>query len=410
MKRPRLPAAVAAVVTIAAASAAFAADRGTAPPGHAAHPRAIQAAALKHLVERGRQSHSSALLVWHDGRLVTEEYFGAAPHLEPLMSSTKSVVALAVARLVDAGKLESFDQPVYDFYPEWKQGQKQKITIRQLLNHTSGLQNVPNTGVEIYPAPDAVKLALAAELSDAPGTRFSYNNKAVNLLAGIVAHAAGEPMDRYIADEILRPLGITDGQWREHDHAGNPYAMSGLFLTGADMVKIGRLVLGEGTFEGKRIVSAASMRALLAPGSPLYPGCGLLWWRIARSHVRVVDEAALAEMKRRGVDPAFVAAMARLAGRPMHSPEELVATMRSALGDGWQKAFAAARATGAKVTSDVWSPDFVGYNTDGYLGEYLVVLPAAKLVAVRLVDDSERYDPKTDGFSDFIDAVRALVE
>ena len=392
------------VTLILAVGTAFAADHQHRPS------RPIKPAALKRLVERGRQSHSNALLVWQNGRMVTEEYFGTPPHLEPLMSSTKSVVALAVAKLVDDGKLKSFDQPVSDFYPEWKQGQKQTITLRQLLDHTSGLQNVPNTTVEIYPAPDAVKLALAAELSDPPGTRFAYNNKAVNLLAGIIAIAAGQPMDRYIDQNILRPLGITDAKWEEHDKAGNPYAMSGLALSGADFIKIGRLVLGNGSFEGKRILSARSLGQLLAAGGPLYPGCGLLWWRIARSHLFVVDDAALADMKRRGVDPAFAAAMTRLKDRPMKSVTELNAAMREVLGDGWGKQLQAARAKGAKVVSQHWSPDFVGYNTNGYLGEYLVVLPEANLAAVRLVDASDHYDEKTDGFEDFIDDVRALVE
>jgi CubicO group peptidase (beta-lactamase class C family) len=396
--------AIAATLLFAVATA-FAADH---------HPRAssrpIAPAALRRLVERGRQTHSSALLVWQNGRMVTEEYFGTPPQLEPLMSSTKSVVALAVARLVDDGKLKSFDQPVSDFYPEWRQGRKRAITIRQLMNHTSGMQNVPNTTVEIYPAPDAVKLALAAELSDPPGTRFSYNNKAVNLLAGIVDIASGQPMDRYVEEKILRPLGITDAKWQEHDKAGNPYAMSGLALTGADFIKIGRLVLGNGTFEGKRIVSAKSLGQLLAAGGPLYPGCGLLWWRIARTHTFVVDEAVLAEMKRLGVDPKVVAAMTSLKDRSFKSIAELTAAMRGMFGDGWGEQLQAARQKGAKVVSQHWSSDFVGYNTNGYLGEYLVVLPAANLVAVRLVDSSDHYDEKTDGFEDFIDDVRALVE
>jgi CubicO group peptidase (beta-lactamase class C family) len=373
----------------------------------AAPPR-LDPAALQKLVARGKETHSNALLVWQHGKLVVEEYFGTPPHAEPLMSCTKSVVALAVAKLVDEHKIASFDQAVSDFYPEWKQGQKRKITLRHLLTQTSGLQNEPNTGVEIYPAPDAIKLALAAELSDAPGTRFSYNNKATNLLAGVIQIASGRRMDRYIADEILAPLGISDGKWEELDKAGNPYAMSGLFLSGADFLKIGRLVLGGGAVDGKRVLSEASMRALLAP-SPLYPGYGMLWWRMPRWHVSVVDGERLAEMKRAGLDDKFVAAMATIKDQPIHSEDELIAKLQKALGDDWMPRFNAARAK-AKLLTDKWSPEIVGYNANGYLGEYLIVLPRAELVAVRLVDSSDHYDDKTDGFDDFFADVRALVE
>jgi CubicO group peptidase (beta-lactamase class C family) len=379
------------------------------PAAWAAPPR-IRPQALAHLIERGRASHSNALLVWQHGKLIAEEYFGTPPHLEPLMSSTKSIVALAVARLIDDGKVASFDQPVSDFYPEWKQGQKRGITLRHLLDHTSGLQNEPNTTVEIYPAPDAIQLALAAELSDPPGTRFAYNNKAVNLLAGIIAKAAGVAMDRYIDDTILRPLGITDAKWVEHDQAGHPFAMSGLVLTGAALLKIGRLVLGKGAVDGKRIVSERRLGELLAQSQPLEPICGLLWWRIPRWSQTVIDAAALDDMKQHGVDPATIAALATLQGRVFARKPEFDEALRQALGDGWVDRYLAAKAKGAKIATRTRSPDIVAYNTIGYLGEFLIVIPGADLVAVRLVDASEHYDEKTDGFDDFFDEVRALVE
>ena len=52
--------------------------------------------------------------------------------------------------------------------------------------------------------------------------------------------------------------------------------------------------------------------------------------------------------------------------------------------------------------------NIVGYQTNGYLGQYLVILPAADIVAVRMVRRSLGYDPATDGFEGFIDRVRAL--
>jgi CubicO group peptidase (beta-lactamase class C family) len=382
----------------------------TSVPLQAQKPPPIDRAVLEKLMARGKETHSAALLVWQHGKLVAEDYFGTPLHRGSLMSCTKSVVALAVAKLVDAGKIRSFDQPVSDFYPEWKQGQKRNITLRHLLTHTSGLQNEPNTTVEIYPAPDGIKLALAAELSDPPGTRFAYNNKAMNLIAGVIAQVSGQRMDRYIAEQILQPLGIRDASWEadNFDKAGTPYAMAGLSLSGAEFLQIGRLVLGNGAVEGKRIISEKSMQALVGQGSPVYPGYGLLWWRIPKWHVRVVDEARLADMKRAGLDERFIAAMATLKDQPL-AEADLPATLRKALGDDWLPRVQAARAK-TQLLTDKWSPEFVGVNANGYLGQYLIVLPAAQLIAVRLVDGGERYDDKTDGFEDFFDQVRALVE
>jgi hypothetical protein len=147
------------------------------------------------LVEAARKSHSEALVVWQDGKPLLEWYGDGKARKIEAMSVTKSVVSLAMGRLLTQTKITSLNQTVADFYPEWKQGHKAKITIRHLMNHTSGLQNFPITYQEIYPSPDFVQLALCAELENPPGTTFSYNNKALCLLAGVVKKACGKKLD-----------------------------------------------------------------------------------------------------------------------------------------------------------------------------------------------------------------------
>src|SRR5690606_2836438 len=160
-------------------------------------------------IERaGTDSHSDSLLVIRDGEVLLERYRDGEPAPIELMSATKSVVAIGIGLLLAQDHLESLDAPVSTWYPEWRQGRKADITVRMLLDHSSGLQNTPNAGAEIYPAPDVVQLALAAELDSAPGDRFAYNNKATNLLAGVVAQASGQPMDEYLAEHLFAPLGI----------------------------------------------------------------------------------------------------------------------------------------------------------------------------------------------------------
>jgi hypothetical protein len=150
------------------------------------------------------------------------------------------------------------------------------------------------------------------------------------------------------------------------------------------------------------------VQAILGEGVPVYPGYGLLWWRIARSHVRVVDNDQLAMARRAGVDAQLVAALATLKDRPMASDDELEAGLKPALGDDWAAKLRAGRAK-TNLWKDHWG-DIIGFNTEGYLGEYLIVLPAAELIAVRLVDSHDTYNHDTDGFSDFLTAVRRLVE
>jgi CubicO group peptidase (beta-lactamase class C family) len=219
------------------------------------------------------------VVILQDGQLVAEWYFGKERRPIEIMSVLKSIVSLGVGKLITDGLIDSLDQPVHTFYPEWRQGLKQEITIRHLLNHTSGIQNVPNAGAEIYPSPNAVKLALAAELEADPGSVFRYNNKAVNLLAGIIEQASGSRMDLYFRDEFFRAMGIEEYQWH-FDRSGTPHAMAGLRLHARDLTKFGELVLQGGMWNGERLVSEGYIAGMLAEGQPHDPRFGLLWWRL----------------------------------------------------------------------------------------------------------------------------------
>jgi CubicO group peptidase (beta-lactamase class C family) len=236
----------------------------------------IDKTALERLRVRAKEADSDAVVIVKDGRLVADWDFGREHGPIEAMSATKSIVNLAIGRLIDRGKIKSLDQPVCEFYPEWKQGRKKLITVRHLLNHTSGLQS-PLITREIYDSPDFVQFALAAEISDDPGTKFFYNNKAVNLLAGVVQKASGERMDRFIAKEIFEPLGIKEFGW-SLDPSGNPQAMAGLQIRAIDLAKIGQMMLDEGSWKGRQVISKQWVRKSVEAGQPLEPTCGLLWW------------------------------------------------------------------------------------------------------------------------------------
>jgi len=240
---------------------------------------AIDPDALEALRAAAEAAHSDAVFIQQGDEVVADWTFGEERRPIEIMSVLKSVVAIGVGRLLELGHLDSLDQPVHTLYPEWKQGRKQAITVRHLLNHTSGLQNEPNAGAEIYPAPDAVRLALAAELSSDPGAEFHYNNKAVNLLSGVIERASGQRMDQFLVAELFTPLGIEEYVWY-YDRSGTPHAMAGLRLLAPDLAKLGRLVLEGGVREGERLVGADFLDAMLAEGQPHLPRCGLLWWRL----------------------------------------------------------------------------------------------------------------------------------
>lgn len=368
--------------------------------------------ALQNLIDGARQSHSATMVIWQDGHELGHYYAGGkAPGPIELMSVTKSVVALGIGQLLADGKIKSLDQPVADFYPEWRQGQKKDITIRMLMNHRSGLENVPRTDVEIGPAPDAIQLALTAELSSKPGSSSSYNNKAVNLLAGIIEKASGKPMDAYFREGLFKVMDIHPGSW-EKDKAGHPYAMSGLPLTAADLGKLGQLVMDRGNWHGKQLLPAGYVDTML--GQVNAEGMGLLWWQNRLWTHFDADPAAFNLLRQRGVPEETVKLLEHgLQGTHFDSVPAMHAGLEKILGPQTQTIMAEqffSRNIGPYRLFKVSYGPVVAYDGNGDGGQYVVILPAAHIVAVRQIDSNNDQEKEGEGYDDFVDRVLAVAK
>jgi CubicO group peptidase (beta-lactamase class C family) len=137
-------------------------------------------------------------------------------------SVSKQVTAAAIVLLALDGKL-SFDDDVRKFVPELPQ-YPQRITIRHLLNHTSGLRDWGSVvalagwprGSRVYNHRIVVDVASRQKsLNYPPGTHYSYTNTGYNLLAVIVARISGQSFADFTRDRIYTPLGMTSSSWRD---------------------------------------------------------------------------------------------------------------------------------------------------------------------------------------------------
>ncbi len=391
----------AAIVRTAACWLAVAAVTGSAAQDAPGEPEPLNPAVLERIVERARETESDALIVLHRGETVIQERFGKPAGEIQTMSVTKSIVALAFGRLLADGRLESLDEPVHRWYPEWNQGRKAQITVRHLLAHRSGLQDLYRT-TEIYRAPDFVQLALTAELSEDPGAAFRYNNKACNLLAGLAERISGTRLDKLIGEELFEPMGIESWSWMLDD-AGNPHGMAGLRMRPEDLAKVGVLMMQQGVWEGERLLPASFIEECMTDqalvpvdaevesvaerwGAPH----GLLWWVIADPEFAVTD-TLLDEWARLDAPAEFIEKMRQL--RDVRG-DELLERSREAVGgeEAW-----------GELTWQANRPDYDivgwkthGFSAKGYLGQYLVVLPEHELVVVRMRRTPEgEFDDRT---------------
>jgi CubicO group peptidase (beta-lactamase class C family) len=130
-----------------------------------------------------------------------------------IASLTKPVIASAVLRLVDDGKIR-LDERAARYVPALDRRETRAITVRQLLLHSAGLPHV-NPLHHYDRGPTAGLTAALAVTPDAPpGTRFLYSDIGYLWLGQVAERAAGEALDAYLRRTIFEPLGMTETGFR----------------------------------------------------------------------------------------------------------------------------------------------------------------------------------------------------
>jgi CubicO group peptidase (beta-lactamase class C family) len=235
----------------------------------------MNGAALDALIRDASKNDTDALIIVRDGKVVAERTFGCPPGPIHVMSVTKFVAAFAVAMLVEDKKISSVDAPLSTWFPEWNSGRRSKVTLRQLLTHTSGIAHGA-TATQLNAEKDKVAYVRRLDVAEEPGSVYSYNNEAVALLSGVLAQAAGRPVDAYLKERLFAPLGVKAFTW-DRDEADNTLTYANLMLTARDLARIGQLVVDGGRIGTKRLLSEDSIAALGAPDTSASNTQGLLW-------------------------------------------------------------------------------------------------------------------------------------
>jgi CubicO group peptidase (beta-lactamase class C family) len=233
-----------------------------------------------------------SLLVQRHGVLVAEEYFngGAADSLEQVWSVTKSVMSILTGIALDRGELKSVNQTLAEFLPplvDSLPADKSRITVRQLLTMTSGLQWHEMDGGGEYgrwvKSPDMIQYVVDLPWAHVPGTTFLYNTGGSHLVSVVLTQATGAPTLDYARRYLFGPLGIARVDWWQ-DNRGYFTGGMGLMLRPLDMVKLGELFLRDGLWGSTRVVSKAWVRESTAPfvstnnAVPFGPQYAYSWW------------------------------------------------------------------------------------------------------------------------------------
>lgn len=182
--------------------------------------RRVQAL-LNQLVDSGAEV-GLQVAAYQDGDQVVDAWAGLADvanrrpvdgdSLFTVFSCSKAITATVVHILADRGQV-AYDTPVAAYWPEFATQGKQQVTVRQVLNHTAGIPQLPaGTRPEDLCDWSTICRGLAAErLLWEPGTRMGYHARTYGYILGeVIQRVSGRPFPQVVQEEICRPLGITN--------------------------------------------------------------------------------------------------------------------------------------------------------------------------------------------------------
>lgn len=219
-------------------------------------------AAVKH--EQYPGVHS--ILVAQRENVVYERYFDdfTRDSLHDTRSSFKSVTSLLVGIAVDKGLIKSADQKVYDFFPEYvpfkhPDPRKMKMTIRNLLEMKSGFDceefnDTKDCEDAMSESGDWVKFSLDLPMKHDPGTEWAYTSVNPMILSGVISKVSGMSVMAFAKKYLFAPMGIVDYRWTT-DPRGQGMTAGSFYMKPEDMLKLGQMVLQQGKWKGKQIVS-----------------------------------------------------------------------------------------------------------------------------------------------------------
>jgi CubicO group peptidase (beta-lactamase class C family) len=214
----------------------------------------------------GTYPNLEGVTITQRGKLIYENYFHGSgkDSLHDTRSSFKSVTGVLIGIAIDKGFIKNVREKVYAFFPEYKPyGNwdilKDSMTIEHLLEMKSGFDCEEWDGNkdcedDMENTKDWIKFCLDLPLKNKPGTQWDYTSINAMLLGGIIAHATHMTVSDFADKYLFKPLGITNYKWTK-DPLGHETTAGSFYISPGDMNKIGQLVLNDGVFNNKRIVS-----------------------------------------------------------------------------------------------------------------------------------------------------------
>jgi CubicO group peptidase (beta-lactamase class C family) len=240
---------------------------------------------------------SSFIIVKNDS-IVSENYFGK--HQESTLSNSfsaaKSITSLLIGIAVKKGYIESIDDSISKYIPEWKYEPRGNVTIRNVLQMSSGLKwiesqkNPFSDNAKAYYGNNLNQLIESTMTVDSEqGEKHDYKSGNTQILAMIIENSSNMSLDVFTGRFLWSKIGCSmNGVWNKDREEGNIKSYCCFYANSMDLAKIGRLVLQNGRWNNEQLIDNKYFKEMISPANYSKDSAnyyGLHWWLIPEENV-----------------------------------------------------------------------------------------------------------------------------
>lgn len=213
-----------------------------------------------------------------DRRVIPVEKHFTRDELHYCASVAKSVISQLFGIALDQGHIPGTDATMFSFFPDYasqRSPEKDQISLHHMLTMTSGLpfeeeaypiEDRRNDAFRLFFSADPVEFMLSRDVVHRPGSTYQYNSGTALLLGEIIQRTTGQSVPSYAEEHLFGPLQISSARWVQMPEAPEvTHTPGGLYLRPRDMAKIGQLMLQDGVWDGRRVLSSDWIRRSITP-------------------------------------------------------------------------------------------------------------------------------------------------
>ncbi len=254
-------------------------------PIHKNFNQFIETEELKVLNE---QRETKSFLVIKNDSIVFEKYYDGYDEnsLSNSFSVAKSIVVSLMGKAIMEGKIKGLDQPVSDYFDEYKEGLASELTVGDLASMSSGMKwnekyySIINITSESYFTDDLRSVILRQKIIDKPGQSFRYSSGDTQLLAMVIEKATGTTLSDYLSEKFWKPMGAENNAlWQlDSDNYGMEKAYCCIASTARDFARFGKLYINNGKWGNEIILDSSFVELATKPVFDSSPYYGYGWW------------------------------------------------------------------------------------------------------------------------------------